>query len=150
MVQTATKVVANWEDMRKVLVSKLMSRCMGCMSCMFACARRVRGTINVLKSAIRVKTKGGYSSGAMGATHCLGCEEPPCIDSCPKGALTKRVGGGIRLHKELCDGCKSCLTGCPVEAIFWDEEEGLPIFCIHCGNCVKFCPHNCLSLEEIR
>lgn len=123
---------------------------MDCKSCMFACARRVRGTVNVLKSAIRIRTKGGFSSGAITSTHCLGCIEPPCITFCPKGALQKRELGGIKLIKELCDGCKKCLEGCPVEAIFWDDDNGLPIFCIHCGNCVKFCPHNCLIIEETK
>jgi len=136
--------------MRKILVSKYMLRCMGCMSCMFACARRVRGSVNVLKSAIRVRTKGGFSSGAMTSTHCLGCDEPPCINSCPKGALQKREYGGIKLDKALCDGCKNCIAGCPADAIFWDDDANLPIFCIHCGNCVKFCPHNCLLIEETR
>ncbi len=134
--------------MRKVLYAKYMSRCMGCMSCMLACSRRLRNSLLVSRSAIRIKTKGGFSSGQMTATHCLGCEEPPCIPSCPKGALSKRSGGGIKLNKSLCDGCKACLTGCPAGAIFFDELENLPIFCIHCGNCVKFCPHQCLAIEE--
>lgn len=133
--------------MRKILVSKYMSRCMGCMSCMLACARRVRGSINILKSAIKIKTKGGFSSGAMMSNHCLGCDEPPCFSSCTRGAIKKRELGGILLVRELCDGCKSCLQGCPVNAIFWDEELNLPIFCIHCGNCVKFCPHGCILIE---
>lgn len=122
---------------------------MGCMSCMFACSRRVRKSFTPVKSAIRIKTKGGYSSGAMMAVHCLGCESPPCIPSCPTGALRKRKGGGIILQKELCNGCKKCLEGCPVKAIFWDADEKLPIFCIHCGNCVGFCPHGCLEIGEI-
>jgi len=122
---------------------------MGCMSCMFACARRVRKSLSVTKSAIRIKTKGGYSSGGMVADYCLGCEEPPCIPYCPKGALLKRKGGGIILKSDLCDGCKKCIEGCPVKAIFWDEEKKLPIFCIHCGNCISFCPHNCLEIGEM-
>lgn len=113
-----------------------------------ACARRVRGSINILKSAIKIKTKGGFSSGSMMSNHCLGCDEPPCLSSCPKGAIKKRELGGILLVRALCDGCKSCLKGCPVNAIFWDGELNLPIFCIHCGNCVKFCPHGCILIEE--
>jgi len=147
-VVVAIKVAVNG-SMRKVLIAKYMSRCMGCMSCMFACARRVRKSLSVAKSAIRIKTKGGYSSGNMVADHCLGCEEPPCIPFCPEGALVKRKNGGIILKPDLCNGCKKCIEGCPVRAIFWDEEKKLPIFCIHCGNCVEFCPHKCLEIGEI-
>lgn len=135
--------------MRQVLYAKYMARCMGCMSCMLACSRRLRNSFSVAKSAIRIKTKGGFSSGQMTTQHCLGCEDPPCINFCPTGALSKRGKGGIKLNASLCNGCKECLKGCPVEAIFFDEDKKLPIFCIHCGNCVNFCPHGCLSIEEL-
>jgi Pyruvate/2-oxoacid:ferredoxin oxidoreductase delta subunit len=32
--------------------------------------------------------------------------------------------------------------------VFFDEETKNPIICKHCGICTKFCPHECLTLEE--
>jgi ferredoxin len=34
-----------------------------------------------------------------------------------------------------------------VKAIYFDPKENIPIFCLHCGKCVDFCPHQCLAYE---
>jgi len=36
-----------------------------------------------------------------------------------------------------------------VQAIkFVDDVKG-PIVCSHCGVCARYCPHDCLSVQEI-
>ncbi|MBS1192882.1 MAG: 4Fe-4S ferredoxin iron-sulfur binding protein, partial [Nitrospirae bacterium] len=37
---------------------------------------------------------------------------------------------------------------CPVDAIYLDPSQE-PFVCIHCGQCVPFCPHDCLEMNEV-
>jgi ferredoxin len=71
-----------------------------------------------------------------------------CVDACPTGALTEREGGGVILLEKKCIMCRKCADACIVKAIHFVGEDTLPIVCKQCGICVKYCPHNCLKMEE--
>ena len=129
----------------KVLKAVAMERCIGCYSCMFACARIVHDSLSWSRSGIRVRSLGGLTAG-FEASYCLACPLPPCIDACPSGALTEVQGGGVRYQRELCLRCGHCAPACPVNAIRLDGETGEPVVCLHCGGCVPFCPHACLAM----
>ena len=49
--------------------------------------------------------------------HCLaqrgGCFS--CIDHCPQQAISIRLGVGIGIDAEKCEGCGECVGFCPVE-----------------------------------
>jgi fumarate reductase flavoprotein subunit len=51
------------------------------------------------------------------------------------------------IKQELCSACHRCRTGCPVQAIrfqnakYWIDPEK----CISCGKCVKVCHNGCIS-----
>lgn len=126
-----------------------MQKCIGCYSCMLACARNVYKSFSPRKSAIQVRTKGGMQTKFV-ANICRACQHPACAESCPEGALRPRPGGGVILKKDLCTGCGKCVEGCPTGSIGFDEEKNLPITCLHCGLCTKFCPHECLKMEEVK
>jgi ferredoxin len=34
-----------------------------------------------------------------------------------------------------------------VQVIYFDERNCRPVVCIQCGTCVRFCPHDVLSME---
>jgi Fe-S-cluster-containing dehydrogenase component len=102
---------------------------------------------SLVKSAIKVRTAGGISSGYI-AIVCLGCREPACMEVCPSHALEKRQGGGVFVKAEKCIGCRKCETACIMRAINFDDETKKPIICRHCGLCSRFCPHNCLLMVE--
>ena len=105
--------------MPKILTAPAMARCIGCDSCMLACARMVYNSFSPHKSAIQIRSRGGVM-GRMAANICTACAEPvPCVEACP------------------------------VRVIGWDEEETKPVVCIFCGQCARFCPHDCLALEEV-
>ncbi len=126
------------------------NRCVGCQSCMFACARR-HGEIGVVNSRIRIKSAGGMENG-FEVIICRACENPVCAEVCPTGALEKRVINGrvrgVIFHPEKCIGCKMCQQACIIGAVFWSEHENKPLICEHCGYCVAFCPHGVLEIER--
>ncbi|TDA34698.1 [Fe-S]-binding protein, partial [Candidatus Nezhaarchaeota archaeon WYZ-LMO7] len=64
-----------------------IERCIGCYSCMFACSRFRFGEVSLAKSAIQVKSAGGIERGFV-IVVCRACVDPPCVKSCPTGALT--------------------------------------------------------------
>lgn len=122
-------------------------RCVGCQSCMFACNRRHKlGGLS--KSAIHISSVGGIERG-FSVRVCRACVDPPCADACPTKALVPRKNGGVRLDKDLCNGCKACITSCILRAITWDEDAVNPIICIYCGICAKYCPYGVIGLEKI-
>ncbi len=122
-------------------------RCVGCQSCMFACARRP-GAGGLAATSIWVRSSGGIRKGFV-VIVCRACPDPPCARVCPTDALPLRPGGGVRLKPELCIGCHNCEEACPYGAVQWDDEQNKPEICIHCGYCVAYCPYDVLGMEEI-
>jgi len=122
-------------------------KCLGCQSCMFACARRF-GEGGLSRSCIGVRSAGGLERGFV-VIVCRACKDPQCSKVCPTRALKKRKGGGVTLVASDCIGCKLCMEACIVGAVFWNEEINKPMICTHCGYCVDFCPHGVLKMEEI-
>ncbi|MGB9927931.1 MAG: 4Fe-4S dicluster domain-containing protein [Methanosarcina sp.] len=136
-----------WENMAKRLKVANPARCIGCYSCMMACARTWYDTISLKNSRINIQTKGGIET-SYAQIVCHACVDPPCMRACPLGALTKRKGGGVILNKEICDGCGNCIHACLMGAIHLDAEKKA-VICKHCGVCPKFCPHDVLEMIEV-
>jgi Fe-S-cluster-containing hydrogenase component 2 len=135
--------------MARVLKSDDMNKCLGCFTCQRVCAGINHKSFSDAESAIKVRTLGGLSSGKFFATHCFACEgERACVTACPAGALTERKGGGALLVDWKCIKCGKCAAACIVKAIHFAGENTLPIICKHCGICAKYCPHQCLKMEE--
>ncbi len=135
--------------MAKVLRADGMKRCLGCFTCMLTCAITNRKSHSISDSAIRVKSFGGLT-GEFVANKCYACTgSRACMEACPSGALSKRPGGGVLLDKTKCIGCRKCESACIVSAVFFNDDDKTPIICRHCGVCVKFCPHQCLTMEDV-
>lgn len=135
-------------DRPQILKAKAMNKCIGCFTCMLMCAAVNHKSHSINQSAIKIKTKGGMQ-GSFYAVVCLGCdEERACVETCKAGALTERPGGGTLLNKDKCVSCGACAKACVAGAVFFDQEKH-PLICKHCGLCVGYCPHRCITMEEL-
>lgn len=135
--------------MPKVLRADGMNKCIGCFTCMLTCATVNEQNHCISKSRIKIRTSGGMS-GRMISEVCLACrDERACAEACPSGALEKRQGGGVKLIEEKCIGCRRCQKACIAGAVHFHEEKSRPLICKHCGICARFCPHECLRMEEV-
>jgi len=48
-----------------------------------------------------------------------------------------------------CNGCESCVSSCPSEAIKMENEKAVIVVddCVDCGVCVDECPSEAISME---
>ncbi|MCD1126632.1 4Fe-4S dicluster domain-containing protein [Jinshanibacter sp. LJY008] len=141
--------------------------CIGCRTCEVACAV-VHSTDNdvanmsVKSFAPRIKVVRGQTVST--AILCRHCEDAPCAEVCPNGAIV-RHNDSIQVIQEKCIGCKTCAIACPygamsivtksvtvpgvvtshrqkTEALKCDLCEGIT----ESPTCVKVCPTNALRL----
>ncbi|WP_027417350.1 nitrate reductase subunit beta [Aneurinibacillus terranovensis] len=57
---------------------------------------------------------------------CEHCLNPPCVASCPSGALYKREEDGVVLvDQEACRGWRFCVSGCPYNKVYfnWNSQK---------------------------
>ena len=131
--------------------------CLGCHLCENNCAFANSGLSDMAKALkgktihprIHVEEKGQITY----AVSCRHCEDPLCVKSCISGALSKQ-DGVIRIDKNKCIGCLTCILVCPYGALS-QSENGVAQKCElclenSCGTpaCVAGCPNNALIYEE--
>jgi len=116
-------------------------RCTGCNSCILECSFVHNKSFSWANSRIQVEKEPERAISTPKV--CLQCAEAPCITACSVGALSQdKTSGGIRLDEKRCIGCKACVSACPYEGVFFDEERGIPLICDLCGGepaCVAVC-----------
>ena len=94
---------------------------------------------------------------------CQGCLEHPCIEICPRGAISK-VNGKAHIDPSLCIRCNQCASACSFSAIIRQERPchkacGVGAIgsdelgrakidyskCTSCGQCLVNCPFGAIS-----
>ncbi|RLF00905.1 MAG: hypothetical protein DRJ59_06840, partial [Thermoprotei archaeon] len=84
-------------------------KCSGCHICEQACAFQHFNVQNFAKARLRVRTIVEPGKAVYHVINlCRQCEDPPCVKSCPTGALYRTEGGIIRLDESRCTGCMEC------------------------------------------
>lgn len=90
---------------------------------------------------------------------CRRCEEPHCVNACPREALEQQQDKGKLLirHNMRCISCRSCSHACPYGTIY---PELVPLLIHNCDFCldrrdqaneplcVTTCAHEALSLVK--
>ena len=124
-------------------------KCIGCRTCEVACmmSHQSSATPEAFTSRIRV-VKGGTFTTAVG---CHQCEDAPCANVCPTGAIHRAAGAWL-VKQSRCIGCKSCMVACPFGAmqvrVVEDRVQALKCdLCVHREGgpaCVEACPTHAL------
>ena len=110
-------------------------KCWGCMTCEVACKQENQAPDGV--KLIHVSEDGpkqidGRWHFVFAVTRCRHCEDPPCAEVCPTGAIVKRPDHIVVLEKNDCAGCGSCVEACPFHAIAFDEAANVAVKCNLC------------------
>lgn len=131
--------------------------CLGCRLCEYNCAfANSAGTDMVkalkgreIKPRIHIEDNGNISF----AVSCRHCENAICVKSCIAGAISKQ-DGVVRIDKEKCVSCFTCVLVCPYAAISPSEDGPMQKceLCLEnaCGEpaCVAGCPNRAIIYEE--
>lgn len=93
-------------------------RCMGCRSCVAACAVENYFTPEAPWNAMVEYEVGTYPKvkKVFNTMNCMHCEQPACKAVCDaKGAkaITKNQYGVVLIDYEKCNGCGNCAAVCP-------------------------------------
>jgi tetrathionate reductase subunit B len=140
-------------------------RCIGCEACSVACKIENKSS----DFWIKVETQGSYVKDTPIGKFpdvelnflprlCNHCENPPCVDSCPVGALQKREDGIVTLDQETCTLCQACIEACPYDIIVFDEDKNLAEKCNLCVHrideglepfCVLCCEGQALNFGDL-
>ena len=137
------------------------SKCIGCRTCEVACVvshqehqdcasltpHTFQPRIHVIKG-VNVST----------ATACRQCEDAPCANVCPNGAISK-CDDSVQVNQQKCIGCKACVVACPfgtMEIIVTPLDNGsvkasankcdLCLTRLHGPACIENCPADVLTL----
>jgi len=124
-------------------------KCTGCTYCMVSCSFKHYRSTDFGKSHIKILNDPVRRKSHFIGIHCVHCEDPLCLASCPVEAITKdTVTGLVRINASRCIGCKACILACPISNPSFDEERRIAVKCDFCDGtpqCVKFCATEALK-----
>ena len=131
--------------------------CLGCHLCEYNCAFANSGLSDMVLALKgkpiypRIHVEGGEK--ITYAVSCRHCEDPICLKSCIAGAITRNEGV-VKIDREKCVGCLTCVLVCPYGALA-AGEDGLMQKCELCQQnafgapaCVSGCPNGAIVYEE--
>jgi Fe-S-cluster-containing dehydrogenase component len=111
--------------------------CWGCRTCEVACKQEHDAPDGVRLIAV-VEDGPQMVDGTLDTVFlvrvCRHCDDAPCEDACPEGAIERRDDGIVVLDQERCTGCQACLEECPYDAIVFDADAGVARKCNLCHN----------------
>jgi len=74
---------------------------------------------------------------------CFQCEDYPCINVCPTGALSlSNKTGAVIVNSSKCTGCGLCIEACPAKVPHMHPSRGCILICDLCDGrpaCVEAC-----------
>ena len=135
-----------------------LARCTGCYTCGIACKDRAGLLDHVDLLRVDRSEAGVYPRPSLTyrVVHCFHCADPPCVDACPAGAISKGIDGLVSLNQDACTGCGACISVCPFDAVLMLPER-VATKCDGCRDeiargwdptCVRACPMRALRYES--
>lgn len=134
------------------------SRCMGCKSCEIACAVEHSLSKNLYSAIMeyprpKPRIRVFQVDNVKLPLTCRHCEEPPCVQVCPTGAMYRTEEGIVLNRPEKCIRCRLCVLVCPIAHPYVDPETRTLVKCDLCIHrlrqgkmpaCVEACPTGAL------
>ena len=125
-------------------------KCTGCRICEMVCSAVKEGEFNPLLSRIRTVQLDVVVNTSLA---CRLCENPTCVRSCPRKALSVEEKTGVVLVDEgKCSGCGWCIEACEFGVLVLHPERKVVIVCDLCEGepkCVEFCPKDALEFRTV-
>jgi len=142
--------------------------CLGCGVCVAACKQEndlppytddKPGTLGLSWNQVLSFSEGTYPELSVQylPMHCMHCEKPPCVESCPNKAIQKREDGIVFVDKNKCKAVKKCIPACPYGAIKFNAEKRVSEACTLCMHrideglepaCVRACIGGALTFGD--
>ncbi len=135
-------------------------KCIGCHACTVACKSEHDVPIGVNRTWVKYIEKGEFPNTrrVFSVMRCNHCEDAPCVEICPVGALFIREDGIVDFNRERCIGCKSCTQACPYNSIYIDPDTDTAAKCNFCAHrvdmglrpaCVNVCPEQAIIQGDL-
>lgn len=125
-------------------------KCIGCRTCSLACSFEHDDEFSIALS--RISPLWMKDIGRFIPMTCQQCEEPLCMEICPRRAISIDAKTGAKVvNEDLCIGCRACFFVCPFGIPVIHRDKGFMIKCDLCGGtpqCVEECPQKALSIVE--
>ena len=114
-------------------------RCIGCHACTVACKAENDVPVGQFRTWVKYTERGTFPEvrRSFAVLRCNQCTEAPCVEICPVRALEKRPDGIVDIDPKACIGCKACMQGCPYDALYLNEEQGVAQKCHFCAHRVE-------------
>ncbi|HET7343319.1 MAG TPA: 4Fe-4S dicluster domain-containing protein [Methylomirabilota bacterium] len=135
-------------------------RCIGCHACTVACKEENRVPLGAFRTWVKYVEKGAFPDTRryFSVLRCNHCDDAPCVAICPTVALYRRADGIVDFDGERCIGCKSCMQGCPYDALYIDPATNTAAKCHYCAHrvevglepaCVIVCPEQAIIAGDL-
>jgi Fe-S-cluster-containing dehydrogenase component/formate-dependent nitrite reductase membrane component NrfD len=137
-----------------------LKKCIGCHACTIACKAEHDIPVGANRCWVKTVEKGTFpdTQRLFFPVLCNQCEEAPCMNICPTGALFRRRDGIVDLNAASCIGCRACMAACPYDQLFIDPNTLTAEKCNFCANrienelqpaCVSVCPTECRIFGDL-
>lgn len=109
-----------------------IEKCTGCMSCVVACKYENLTGPGVSWNRILTIESEVLDADTYIRYACMHCDHPPCVEACPRIAISKRPDGIVLIDQQKCQGQAECLgkciDACPYGVIAFNPgEEHWPV-----------------------
>ncbi|MFD0855284.1 4Fe-4S dicluster domain-containing protein [Actinomadura adrarensis] len=137
-----------------------LNTCIGCHACSVACKAEFDVPLGAFRDTVKYVEEGTYPQVTRHfiPVLCNQCEDAPCLNACPTGAVVRLEDGEVMIDEGDCNLNRFCMSACPYGAIYVDEDKGAAQKCTFCNHrtaegrqpaCVDACPTDCRIFGDL-